>query len=53
MKMLIDMSLSPRWCETLAQAGIESAHWSTVGPCDAPDLVIMDYARNNEYGADP
>jgi len=37
MKLLIDMNLSPKWCNFLADAGVESSHWSTVGSYDAPD----------------
>src|SRR6218665_1296178 len=31
MKLLVDMNLSPRWVDVLADAGIEAAHWSAVG----------------------
>lgn len=31
MKLLVDMNLSPRWIGVLAHAGIEAAHWSTLG----------------------
>ena len=31
LKLLIDMNLSPRWIETLADAGIEARHWSRFG----------------------
>lgn len=27
MKLLVDMNLSPRWVNLLADAGIEAAHW--------------------------
>ena len=49
MKLLIDMNLTPRWVQTLADAGIESAHWSTIGPINAPDIEIMAYARTHAY----
>lgn len=49
MKLLIDMNLSPRWIETLADAGIEAVHWSTVGAKDAPDEAIMAFAKENGY----
>ncbi len=45
MKILIDMNLSPRWVAVLAEAGISSAHWSSVGSGKAPDPEIMAYAR--------
>lgn len=47
MKLVIDMNLSPRWVSLLASAGIESAHWSTLGPTNAPDSAIMAYAKAN------
>ncbi|MDP1613723.1 MAG: DUF5615 family PIN-like protein [Sulfuritalea sp.] len=49
MKLLVDMNLSPRWARMLADAGIEAAHWSTVGANNAPDSEIMAYARANDY----
>ena len=41
MKLLVDMNLSPRWVSMLAGAGIEAAHWSTLGSKNAPDSEIM------------
>lgn len=49
MKLVIDMNLSPRWVNLLAAVGIEAAHWSTLGPTNAPDTAIMAYARANDY----
>ena len=49
MKLLVDMNLSPRWVEALADAGIESAHWSTIGALTAPDPEIMAYAKTHGY----
>ena len=49
MKLLIDMNLSPRWVKLLADAGIEAAHWSTLGAANAPDSEIMAFAKANEY----
>jgi len=49
MKLLVDMNLSPRWVEVLTAAGIEAAHWSALGANNAPDVVIMAYARDNDY----
>ena len=49
MKVLIDMNLSPRWTELLAQEGFEAAHWSMLGTGNAPDTEIMAYARANNY----
>lgn len=49
MKLLIDMNLSPRWVTVLVDAGFEAAHWSTLGPGNAPDTEIMAYASANDY----
>lgn len=43
------MNLSPRWVDTLSDAGIPAEHWSSVGAADAPDAVLMDYARCNGH----
>lgn len=45
MKILIDMNLNPRWLTVLAEAGISSARWSSIGALNAPDPQIMAYAR--------
>ena len=34
--------------QLLADAGIEAAHWSTLGADNAPDSQIMAYARAND-----
>jgi predicted nuclease of predicted toxin-antitoxin system len=47
MKLLVDMNLSPDWIPWLAQAGVDSVHWSTVGAADAPDEELMNYAVVN------
>lgn len=49
MKLLVDMNLSPRWVTLLTEAGIEAAHWSTLGAKNAPDSEIMNFARANGY----
>jgi predicted nuclease of predicted toxin-antitoxin system len=49
MKILVDMNLSPRWVDLLTNAGMKAAHWSTLGPANAPDVVIMAFARANDY----
>ncbi len=49
MKLIVDMNLSPRWVRALADAGIEAAHWSTLGRADALDVEIMTYAKVNGY----
>ncbi len=49
MRLLVDMNLSPDWVDLFAGAGIEAAHWSNVGPANAPDAEIMTYAKANGY----
>lgn len=49
MKLLVDMNLSPRWVSLLAGAGVETAHWSTLGAKNAPDAEIMAYALANDF----
>ena len=48
MKLLVDMNLSPRWVGVLVDAGIDAAHWSTLGAGNAPDSEIMAYAKVND-----
>lgn len=49
MKLLVDMNLSPPWVRFLADAGIETAHWSDLGAKNAPDTEIMAFAKANGY----
>jgi predicted nuclease of predicted toxin-antitoxin system len=49
MKLLVDMNLSPRWLELLTKAGFDAVHWSAVGPMNAPDAEIMEFARAGGY----
>lgn len=49
MKILIDMNLSPQWMHVLQSAGYECIHWSQIGPSNAPDREIMQWARIHEY----
>jgi predicted nuclease of predicted toxin-antitoxin system len=48
-KLLIDMNLSPLWVDFLGSAGIEAAHWASVGERDASDTDIMAYAAVEGY----
>jgi predicted nuclease of predicted toxin-antitoxin system len=48
-KLLIDMNLSPAWVDFLGSAGIEAAHWASVGERDALDTDIMAYAAARDY----
>jgi predicted nuclease of predicted toxin-antitoxin system len=47
MRILIDMNLSPKWSLVLKDAGIESVHWSDLGPATTPDPEIMEIAATN------
>ncbi|MCJ2013024.1 DUF5615 family PIN-like protein [Methylobacterium sp. J-076] len=47
MRLVIDMNLSVAWVEALRSGGTDAVHWSVVGPQDAPDEAIMDWARAN------
>ncbi len=49
MKLLIDMNLSPKWVSILKEAGLEAAHWSSIGRSNAPDYDILTYAKSNGY----
>lgn len=49
MRFLVDMNLTPRWVPFLISAGHQAAHWATVGAANAPDTVIFDYARRNDF----
>ena len=48
MKLLVDMNLSPDWVPLLASHGWEVSHWSTLGPGNAPDTVLMNWAREHQ-----
>ncbi|MBX3170258.1 MAG: DUF5615 family PIN-like protein [Candidatus Eremiobacteraeota bacterium] len=45
MTILLDMNLSPRWVAFLSDHGHHAVHWSSVGAAAAPDIEIMNYAR--------
>lgn len=49
MRILVDMNLSPRWCEVLARHGWHAVHWSTVGDPRAGDATLMAWAHANGY----
>lgn len=49
MKLLIDMNLSPRWINVLAEAGFEAVHWTSLGDIAAPDSEIMAYAKAGDF----
>lgn len=45
MKIIVDMCLSPKWADALNEAAYEARHWSSVGPGNAPDASIFEFAR--------
>jgi predicted nuclease of predicted toxin-antitoxin system len=49
MNILIDMNLSPDWCEILAISGFLAVHWHTIGASNAPDSEIMQWAQAHNY----
>ena len=49
LKLLIDMNLSPRWVEALADVGIEARHWSTVGDGAASDREVFQWVRQHGF----
>jgi len=49
MRFLIDMNLSPIWCDYLRQAGHDAVHWTTIGRPDAPDTDLMRWASDNDH----
>ena len=49
MKFLIDMNLSPVWCEVLHKYGWEAVHWTDIGNKSASDSEIFHYAAAHGY----
>ena len=49
MKVLVDMKLGLGFVAELQALGIEARHWSQVGALDAPDSVIMEWARREGF----
>jgi predicted nuclease of predicted toxin-antitoxin system len=48
MRFVIDMNLSPAWCEALRQAGHEAVHWLEFGAPDATDASVMAWAIDHK-----
>ena len=48
MRLLVDMSLSPAWCDSLAREGHDALHWAAVGDPGAPDPIVLAWARANQ-----
>jgi predicted nuclease of predicted toxin-antitoxin system len=49
MNIVIDMNLTPDWCEALARGGHAALHWSDVGDPRAKDWEIMRWAADNRH----
>jgi predicted nuclease of predicted toxin-antitoxin system len=49
MRFLVDMNLSPAWVGLLVNAGFEAVHWSQIGPSDAADRVVMEWAAKHDH----
>ncbi|MDD1620860.1 MAG: DUF5615 family PIN-like protein [Methylococcaceae bacterium] len=48
MKILLDMNLSPSWAPLLIDAGFDAVHWIQLGPVNAPDNELFEWARSND-----
>jgi predicted nuclease of predicted toxin-antitoxin system len=48
MRILVDVNLPPTWVETREAAGFEGVHWRDVGAMNAPDVAIMQWARDHQ-----
>lgn len=49
MRLLLDMNLTPRWVAFLQARGHSAAHWSDIGPANAKDSEICEFARKNGW----
>jgi predicted nuclease of predicted toxin-antitoxin system len=49
MKLLLDMNLSPAWVPVLEAEGWLATHWYSIGPGDASDGQIMEWAKERGY----
>jgi predicted nuclease of predicted toxin-antitoxin system len=49
LKILIDVNLSPQWVDVFSRNSLESIHWAWIGDPRATDLVILKWARENDY----
>ncbi len=48
MNILIDMNLSPEWCQVFASIGWKAYHWSTIGDLRAADHTLMQWALEHD-----
>jgi predicted nuclease of predicted toxin-antitoxin system len=49
MKVLVDMNLSPDWVGFISGSEIQTIHWSAIGPGEATDNAIFNYAAENGW----
>jgi predicted nuclease of predicted toxin-antitoxin system len=49
MRVLVDMNLSPRWKGPLRDAGHDAVWWRDIGPPDATDEVLFQWARDHGH----
>lgn len=49
MKIVVDVNLPPSWEDALGNSDVEAIHWSRVGPLDAKDREIMQWAKEHEH----
>ncbi len=49
MKLLVDMNLSPAWVAFLEAHGHKAVRWSEVGPPEAPDHALINWARAHDH----
>ena len=49
MKILLDMNIPLKYGELLTNKGINLVRWSDIGSPNAPDIEIMEYARNYDF----
>jgi predicted nuclease of predicted toxin-antitoxin system len=42
------MNLSPEWVSLLRQNGFDAMHWSAIGPPNAADEEVLQWARENQ-----
>ncbi len=47
MNLVIDMNLSPSWCDFFAVHGHDAVHWSNIGSVTDTDETIMNWASLN------
>ncbi|GAA4203436.1 hypothetical protein GCM10022289_19710 [Pedobacter jeongneungensis] len=43
------MNLSPEWEQVFDKHHIQAVHWTKVGAFNAPDVDLMNWARENGY----